>query len=163
MSKRNRPAKTETGIEEPEVEDDVPVEEAQDSGVLPTEAPPAVKGIESAAALGVPSIVQTPPRGLVLSSNDPELPEPGQASLDASGELAEPILPPPSDAAPRAPVFVVENPNTVTVGWGGIEVRLAPGSEISEDSYGDGAIERFRTAGVKLREKFPAAPPPAQE
>lgn len=80
----------------------------------------------------------------------------GGSSQPPVGQPPEPILEQTIDKRGQrkgSPVYVVENPNNMTVSWKGQDVRLYPGAEISEDSYGDGAIEQFRTAGVKLREK----------
>lgn len=78
----------------------------------------------------------------------------GSGNMPPVGQPPEPILEQTVDQRKKgAPVYIVENPNNMTVSWKGQDVRLYPGAEISEDSYGDGAIEQFRTAGVKLRKK----------
>lgn len=65
----------------------------------------------------------------------------------------EPVLPPPGEAAAKAvkaPQFEVVR--DVTISWGNAFIKLRAGDVISEDGYGDGAIERMKQAGVALKE-----------
>lgn len=73
------------------------------------------------------------------------------AALTGAG-TEEPDLGALAPEPKRSPIFAVKNPQRITVSWKGQEVRLDPGSTISEDSYGDGAIEMFRNGGVLLEE-----------
>lgn len=95
--------------------------------------PSAIDLIEAAKAGGEASVSppSVPPPAVVAVSEEPVLADPG---------------------VPRcAATFVVER--DITVSWGPQTLRLRAGDELSEDSYGDGAIERFRERGVSLVEK----------
>lgn len=83
-------------------------------------------------------------------NEDPSAEQEGAGA--AAERVEEPQLPEPATAPVKAPVFVVENPGPTTVSWRGQSCRFQPGDTISEDSYGDGAIELFKNAGLKLRE-----------
>lgn len=94
--------------------------------------PTAIDPIEAAKAGGEASPSSAPPP----PASVPAVPEPS---------IAEPVV------ARCADTFVVER--DITVSWGPQTLRLRAGDELSEDSYGDGAIERFRERGVSLRQK----------
>lgn len=79
------------------------------------------------------------------------LPPPGVPSSEpAEAPAGEPVLPPLAEAPPtvRAPIFVAQRP--IVLSWGPGFIRLAAGDEVSEDSYGDGAIERMIQSGAAL-------------
>jgi len=64
--------------------------------------------------------------------------------------VEEPVIADPS-VVRCSTSHVVER--DIVVSWGSQTLRLKAGDELSEDSYGDGAIERFRERGVALRQK----------
>lgn len=65
--------------------------------------------------------------------------------------VEEPVLPPPAPVeAKQSGIFVVKNTNKVSLSWGLQTITLRPGDEVSEDSYGDGAIKKMQDAGVSL-------------
>lgn len=81
-----------------------------------------------------------------------------EAVKAAVAKPQEPSIPPPAPAA-DAPVssnagksFVVRNSGKMTVSWRGQTCRFRAGDVVSENSYGDGAIQKFRDAGLKLEE-----------
>jgi len=75
---------------------------------------------------------------------------PTPAAADEPAAAEEPVLAEPAPTR-TADVYVVER--DITVSWGTQTLRLKAGAELSEDSYGDGAIERFRERGVALKPK----------
>lgn len=75
---------------------------------------------------------------------------PGAAGVGASPP--EPAVTPLAKAKPKkAAVYEVQGANKWTGSWRGQEVRFNPGERISEDSYGDGAIENFKNGGLSLK------------
>lgn len=67
-----------------------------------------------------------------------------------SGEPPAPVAKPEQDVQ-QPPVFVVGR--NVTVAWQGRIIKLRAGAEVSDSSYGPGAMDRFRNAGVQLNPK----------
>lgn len=70
-----------------------------------------------------------------------------------AGPVQEPELPGTAalrDEPKRAPSYEVLR--DITVSNGASMLKLRCGDVISEESYGDGAIARFREAGVSLKE-----------
>ncbi len=77
--------------------------------------------------------------------------------------IEEPTIPevpspkPPAESKPRSAhagkTFVVAGTSVVTASWKGQAVRFHPGDEVSEDGYGDGAVQSFIDSGVALQEK----------
>lgn len=63
----------------------------------------------------------------------------------------EPNLPPPgaAPAAKKAPTFEVER--AVTLSWGTSFIKLQPGDLVSDEGYGDGAVEKMRLMGAALK------------
>ena len=80
--------------------------------------------------------------------------EPGKPAAEPPEQRAqqqavpEPTL--PELTVPRtADVYEVER--DIVISWGAQTLYLRAGDKLSEDSYGDGAIERFRERGVALK------------
>jgi len=71
----------------------------------------------------------------------------------SSAEPAAPAAPEPTLPAPTVPrtsdMYVVER--DITISWGTQTLYLRCGDKLCEDSYGDGAIARFRERGVALK------------
>lgn len=81
---------------------------------------------------------------------EPAHTKPSAAETAAPPE--EPVMAPPGAAVPvtKAPSFEVLR--DVTLSWGPAFIKLRAGDVISEDGYGDGAIEKMALAGVALKQ-----------
>jgi len=87
-------------------------------------------------------------------SSDGRASSPPTASAPAaSGSALEPSVPPPVASTSAGKVYEVKNTTKITVSWKGQQCRFSPGDTVSEDSYGDGAVERFREGGLLLEER----------
>lgn len=94
-----------------------------------------------------------------LSVNDDFEHVPGAASLEAAVAPepvkpvvppAEPVLPAPGAVVPakKAPSYQVLRP--ITISWGNAMLKLVDGDIISDESYGDGAVEKMKQSGVSF-------------
>lgn len=86
-----------------------------------------------------------------LATRDSELADANAKLAAASGKPAAPKEP---VELKEAPVYVVQE--TARISWGGQDIVLHRGQEVSDSSYGPGTYERMTESGVKLELK-PAA------
>jgi len=59
--------------------------------------------------------------------------------------------PPPAVPVVEEKVERYEVQNQITISWGAQELRLRPGTIVSEATHGPGAIARMQNAGVSLK------------
>jgi len=114
--------------------------------------PPPKRALEDLAAQAVsklgPSAID--PIEAAKAGGEATAAAPAAGGLAPAASVLEPTIADPS-VVRCADVFIVEQ--DITVSWGPQTLRLKAGGELSEDSYGDGAIERFRERGVVLKQK----------
>lgn len=103
--------------------------------------PLATVAIPAPDALPAPTL-----RGKELASEaspaSPSVSPAPEPTLGAVGTL--------TPAPRRAPRYEVLRP--ITLSWGAGFIRLAAGDEVSDETHGDGAVERMRSGGTALRE-----------
>lgn len=101
--------------------------------------------------------VEPPPTKPEVAEDAAQGSSPGEAGASAAltdappAGAAEPELPPVGAAEPakRAARFEVER--AIVVSWNSSMLRLQPGDVVSDETHGDGAVERLRMSGVALR------------
>lgn len=114
--------------------------------------PPPKRALEDLAAQVVsklgPSVID--PIEAAKAGGEATVAASAAEGLAPASAPAEPVIAEPG-VVTCAATFIVER--DITVSWGPQTLRLKAGDELSEDSYGDGAIERFRERGVALTQK----------
>jgi len=114
--------------------------------------PPPKRALEDLAAQAVSKLGSSAidPIEAAKAGGEATAAAPAAGGLAPAASVLEPTIADPS-VVRCADVFIVEQ--DITVSWGPQTLRLKAGGELSEDSYGDGAIERFRERGVVLKQK----------
>lgn len=114
--------------------------EAAKRGTQPVSSAPVSPAIPHELRTAAPATPQ-PEDALAAGLSEPA---PGpDPELDAEVQVPEPV------EAKAPEVFAVQYRHTLS--WGSQMITLSPGDEVSDSTYGPGAVERMVRAGVPLK------------